>query len=311
MAEEMDNLKLEKALVEYIEGRLDEYARKRMEELLADDGELREQLKQHEKVRDMLTKLKAGADKDAAGKPAASAKAEPDQVEALKGVDFEAQRRQIMAKVAAKAAARKLQAPPDADEAEFRLGQYLDGELNPYRKVELEERLGRDEWLKAQKRLYESLQTQIELYRRPPVGVDYAAQRARIMKAVAELASRNARLAMADHKTARVLYIRPLMAMAAAAAVLILGVVVWFAVRPHFQRPAKSFEAVAMVVPPSIAKDGGRAAVQISPPSWDEVFAPIPVGQNRMVSSGTVLVSIGPAIPDEMQAGGVGLPIGF
>ncbi|MBI5723345.1 MAG: anti-sigma factor [Planctomycetes bacterium] len=312
MSEEMDNLKMEQALVDYLHGRLDEPSRKRMEELLAGDASLREQLEIHRKVGRLLETVKTGAGKDNA-EAARPAQAAPAQIEALKGVDFDAQRRQIMAKIGEKLAARKVQPPSDAEEAEYRLGQYLDGELNPYRKAEIEERLGKDEWLKIQKRLYDSLQTQIELFRRPPAGVDYAAQKARIMKAVSELASQKARQAPADRRTARILYLRPLLAIASAAAVLILGVLVWFAVRPNIHKPAKTHVAIAMVVPPRAVSGLAQTAVEISPPSWDEMLAPIPVSAEQPVSAGTVMVSVGPAInySDSVQVGGVGLPVGF
>ena len=119
------------------------------------------------------------------------------------------------------------------DEMQFQLSQYVDGQLSPEQAGGLEQRLERDPQLREELRRYRALEANLAaIGQAEPEGVDYDAQRERIMD---ELARR----ALLARRPARRIRLRPFLGGLAAAAAVVLALTAWMVYGPT-DRPGAS-----------------------------------------------------------------------
>ncbi|MCK4601215.1 MAG: hypothetical protein KAU28_02035, partial [Phycisphaerae bacterium] len=146
---------------------------------------------------------------------------------------------------------------------EFEISQYLDGQLSRRRAAELESRLREDPALQKVFGEYVSLVGHIAQQGPEDVAIDYADQKAEILRAVE-------RKMLLEGAPARRRLLRPVFgAMAAAAAVLVLATTAVLI----FQRPSQPQSAVEVTMLPEWQAVAGETelAVELRFMDWDEV----------------------------------------
>jgi anti-sigma factor RsiW len=185
-------------------------------------------------------------------------------------------------------------ADEEVNQREFRLCQYLDGQMGRKERRLFEQQLQADPALREELELYSSLEGMLGgLALQEPEGleVNYDQQRAQIVAA----AEKRALLAPARHAP---LFLRPSFAFMAAAAVVLLLVAGSFLLKLPAVGPEKpAGPAVTMqvlAVEPS-HEGQGLVSVQFEPLGQEEMPPESQAAALPATPSGTVVVSVGPA----------------
>jgi anti-sigma factor RsiW len=191
------------------------------------------------------------------------------------------------------------------EELDRQLQEYVDGTLTGRERGELEDRLERDEGLRAELEAYRALDATLadDLDREVP-GVDYEGMREEILAAVER------KVIMQGPSAARVLRWPRVAAALAAAAVVVVALSVWLTTTTDPGTDAGQEQAsVAMVHPAPPEKGEEVASVSLARPEWDQVvLSPQALetdGQGNL-PSGTVLLSVG---EEEAAPAGMEYPI--
>ena len=181
----------------------------------------------------------------------------------------------------------------DEDNFEFLLSRHLDGQLGPSQQEKLRLRLAQDPELAEDLRQFQSLEAHLaNIGVQELAELDYDAQRAAIMSSLE-------RKVLLQGPRRRVLVLRPAFwgAMAAAAAVVLVGAFAWKSVFPP-QPPGPDLSQLAVVkVLPVAPQVSGQAVIRVSSQRLapeDVVPAPKPPRPAGRAPSGTVMVSIMP-----------------
>ena len=190
-------------------------------------------------------------------------------------------------------------ADTEESQREFRLCQYLDGQMSRRERQEFERQIQADETLREELRLYASLDGLLGGLGQEEAGgleVNYDQQRAEIVAA----AEKRALLAPARH---RPLLLRPTFAVLAAAAVVLLMVAAAALVIPPTVGPTKVPERLVTRTP-SVSvqllsgerQEAGQGAitVQFQQPQSEEMPLESPMAALPSAPAGTVVVSVGP-----------------
>jgi anti-sigma factor RsiW len=186
----------------------------------------------------------------------------------------------------------------EQDNLEFELSQYLDGQLSGRRARQLERRLEQDPALRETLQRYAALDGRlVALGGAGLAGVDYDSQRAEVVR-------RLERRALLERRPARIIFLRPVFAMAggglAVAAAVLIAVLVWRGGQPPVSTPTVSEVSVAVLAP--VVPRGGEAQVTLRRLEDREIrLADAEEGPHA--PPGTVMVSINPPPPDAWGAG--------
>lgn len=185
-------------------------------------------------------------------------------------------------------------ADEEVNQREFRLCQYLDGQMGRKERRCFEQQLQDDPALREELELYASLEGMLGgLALQEPEGleVNYDQQRAQIVAA----AEKKVLLAPARHAP---FFLRPTFAFMAAAAVVLLLVAGSFLLNPATIAPPKpAAPAVTVqVLPGEPSREGqGLVSVQFEPMQQEEMPPESQAAALPATPSGTVVVSVGPA----------------
>jgi len=180
----------------------------------------------------------------------------------------------------------------DRDKLEFKLTQYLDGELSRREAVALEGQLEADESLREELGHYAALQGQLAAMATEQLGdVDYDAQRSDIMSALE-------RKALLGERSRRPLVLRPWFAPVAAVAAAAVIMVSFWMIRSV--GPARD-SLVAVAILPATSPIAGAAMVSVEYPAA-EGPTPLALPEDFRTPSalppGTVMVSAGTVAAD-------------
>jgi len=176
------------------------------------------------------------------------------------------------------------------NDPEFLLCQYLDGQLGRRERLSLEKRLGDDPALREMLRQYASLDGCLaDLAEQGPDGVDYDLQRTEIIAAVEK------RTLLVPARR-RPIFFRPVFALSAAAAMVLVAVSVWLVVLNLGSPPETGGVVSVKVLPVGPRTSGtGQVVVQVCRPGDDEPILAPPVAAGAAATpAGTIVVSFGP-----------------
>jgi anti-sigma factor RsiW len=187
-------------------------------------------------------------------------------------------------------------ADEEVNQTEFRLCQYLDGQLGRKERRQFEQQLQADPALREELELYASLEGMLGgLALGEPEGMDvnYDQQRAQIVAA----AEKRALLAPARHAP---FFLRPTFAVLAAAAVVLLLVAGSFLLSPATVGPTKPPAAAVAVTVQLLSAEPSRqgqgtVSVQFEPLGQEEMPPESQATALPATPAGTVVVSVGPA----------------
>ncbi len=169
---------------------------------------------------------------------------------------------------------------------EFRISQYLDGQLSDRQAAELEKRIAGDEKLERLMEQYAAVVSHVSGEPLDESKFDFTEQKAGIMQAVER------KMLLGGQKRRRIIVLRPFVRMAAAAAVLVASFVVFYLLRSS-PPPAETIE-VAIVRPEPLPTGEIAMDMKLVPMEWDEVnLASKEETKPLKIPAGTVVVSFG------------------
>lgn len=180
----------------------------------------------------------------------------------------------------------------DKSNSEWLLSEYLDGNLGRRQRIEFEERLAKDEALRAELRRYAGLDGLLAEMAEEPVDADYDAQRREVMAAIE-------RRMLLEGRSRRAWILRPAwVAPLAAAAACIIAAFIFLLPGKQRTAPQTPVPTVAVRLLPASAQPmiEGKVTVEFHRPAWDQVNVAEAASANDIITAapaGTVVVSVG------------------
>jgi len=178
--------------------------------------------------------------------------------------------------------------PQNHLDLEFQISQYLDGQLSRRQAAMFERRLQRDEALRRELRRYTALESELSAMGQAELqDVDYADQRAEIMSALER------RQLLEVPLPRRRLVLRPVFAVLAAAAVLVLVAGVAVRIFRSTAPPKTVVQVAVLPMGPAPSSDPAEVKVVLRQPDWGDIrMAATELAHAEPgMPAGTVLVS--------------------